>query len=213
MFRSKYPLVKLRRDYCHRGFIDRVRNAACDRALEWGADYILWWDDDIVAQDDALIRLFEADKDVISGIAFGRTEPYAMCSYRHKTGDYQDLSGFDPIVANEAHTGIKKCDATGTGLMLMKVDVLSDLHKPYFRWPEEAAEDIEFCSRLRQLGYEIHIDTDIELGHLKFQPEIIMKDKHVHFCDSMRQLIKRNPDLRKDVSDLERIERLISGSK
>jgi GT2 family glycosyltransferase len=70
-----------------------------------------------------------------------------------------------------------KADYTGMGWMLCKYGVIEKMKYPYFYprkkvwkkygWEEFVWDDVEFCLRARENGFDIFIDPKIRIGHEK----------------------------------------------
>jgi len=61
--------------------------------------------------------------------------------------------------------------ATGCGCIFFNMDVFYGIPYPWFevrRFSDGrvVGEDIDFCSKLREIDYKIFVDTSIEIGHL-----------------------------------------------
>lgn len=63
---------------------------------------------------------------------------------------------------------------TGTGCMMVNTDVFRKIGLPYFHYQLEyndvgvtleRGEDVYFCHKAKEHGYDIHIDTDLLVGH------------------------------------------------
>ena len=62
-------------------------------------------------------------------------------------------------------------DATGTGCMLINLEVLKSFPSPWFEFSvgedgKPVGEDIGFCYKAAQTGYEAFVDCDVNIGHL-----------------------------------------------
>lgn len=150
-----------------------TRNALAD--MSWG-DYILFIDSDMRWVPCDIVAAVELNKDIVSGLYF------------------QSGWKFDPevFVWNGNHFGVKsiipdepfKCDGVGFGFILIKRHVLQEMFKkvkeePTFGYPFDPLfakgpkmgkslyedEDLSFCLRARELGFEIWCHPKILLGH------------------------------------------------
>ncbi len=65
-----------------------------------------------------------------------------------------------------------KCAGVATGFLLIKLDVFKTLAKPYFFYSHkedgslEYGEDMYFCMKARQAGFDIWIDSTIKVAHI-----------------------------------------------
>jgi hypothetical protein len=62
-------------------------------------------------------------------------------------------------------------DNTGCGCILYKTEVFENIEPPWFEFTETEdgrpmGEDITFCKKLKEAGYEIFVDTSIVIGHI-----------------------------------------------
>jgi len=71
--------------------------------------------------------------------------------------------------------GLIRVDYTGLGFMLVKKGVFESLDYPWFRPVEKqigdmvdfTMEDVGFCLRAREKGFEVLVDPGIKVGHEK----------------------------------------------
>jgi hypothetical protein len=69
---------------------------------------------------------------------------------------------------------------TGLGFFACKKEVLDKMQYPYFNgdlqeinasdgtvMQDISSEDVNFCKNILKVGYEIMLDTDLRVGHLK----------------------------------------------
>ena len=142
-----------------------ARNEACKWAIENDMDYILWLDDDMIIPPDIwLFSQLEAyDKDIIAPLFFTRKGvKLPLIFKKRKVNDYYIV--YDHIVNYKK--GLQKVDAVGFGCLLMKTEILGKMQKPYFSYTENMGEDIYFCVKAKEAGFDIWCDTDIVIGHL-----------------------------------------------
>ena len=73
-----------------------------------------------------------------------------------------------------------KADYQGMGWMLVRKNVFESLKYPWFHprllkwknhpnWADFCFDDVEFCLRARENGYDIFIDPGVRLGHEKIK--------------------------------------------
>jgi hypothetical protein len=146
----------------------RARNALVNAGLQASADYILMLDDDMIVPPDLAQRLIAHDKDVTGCLYYqrgGAFHPVIMKAREFEDGTFKSsfISETDPIITNP---GLHQVDIIGGGCMLFKARVFDKLLEPYFWWEHNAGTDIHICRRLSDAGFEIWVDTSIELGHL-----------------------------------------------
>lgn len=100
-------------------------NKACEKAEQQPYEFVCFIDDDQVEiPADALHRLIRHDKDVVGTIAYQRGEPYNPCIFNLS----DDGVHVQPIDGYE-HTGLRKVDAIGFPMVLIKVSVFERLRE------------------------------------------------------------------------------------
>lgn len=209
---AMYPLAEVHLRWGGRGMIDRVRQQVHEYAFENSYDYIQWWDDDMIAPPDIIARLHKHDKPVVAPMAFVRTEPFGMYAYRCVDGNFDRQKSFHHYPIKHANTGLMEVDGTGTGCMLMKTDVVQELDKPWWQWPKEGSEDIALCARLRKRGIKVYVDTDIEVGHVGFTPQVVDKSWHINWIENAKKQIALNPKI-KEHPDFGQLQEMIDGAQ
>lgn len=143
--------------------IYEARNKLAKQAIEMGADYTLWFDSDMIFEPDTLIRLLEHNKPFVSGTYFRRCPPYHLVAFDKcdtEKKEWTDLKLPDKPVT---------CGGVGFGCVLLNTQVLFDVAAKFGTWFEPMngfGEDLSFCWRARQCGYEIVLDPSIQCGHI-----------------------------------------------
>ena len=134
------------------------RQHLVDQALETDCTHILWLDSDMSFPSNTLNALLSHDKDIIACNYSTRVPPHRPVAFRSKNDlDSRVYTG----------TGIQKIWAIGLGCMLVKREVFETLEKPYFKisWDDQhdslMGEDIYFCTRANEAGYEIWLENDL----------------------------------------------------
>lgn len=193
-----------------RVIIDRARNGIANEALKADADYLLFIDDDMTFEPDALNRLIERDKDIVAGMFFGRVEPSMHLTFEYRrdsiTGQNQyEKYDIDKLLEHEEKGECFECYATGTGFTLINTRVLKamaeeDPEKPFFetreRGENKCSEDVFFCDRAQKLGFKVWCDTQVKVGHIgtkvwgfdEFKPNA---EKYKRMIESNRRLQAR----------------------
>jgi FkbM family methyltransferase len=157
--------------------IDQIRNLIADWARRY--DYLFSVDSDIILPKDALKKMIAADKDVISGLYIQRIPN------THTLEVYMDVpnGGCTNIPYHLIKgTGIVKIAACGMGCALIKGEVFRKLQYPHFFYKsalnhkDTVSEDVYFCSKARDAGFDIWADSSIMCDHkgssyFKVQPE------------------------------------------
>ena len=148
------------------GNIADVRNNLTVQALNEDCTHLLMLDTDQRYPVNCLTRLVSGNKDVIGTPVHRRWPPFDPILYRGKPGKYYH------VPHNECYSGdIVEVDATGCGCILYNMEVFMKIDYPWFEISKTdtgktIGEDINFCSKLKDNGYKIFVDTSIEIPHL-----------------------------------------------
>ena len=137
-------------------------------------DYVLWLDSDMVFSQDLLIRMKKVmddnNLDFLTGLYYRRQPPYSPVLF--DTLEINGTGGCTWTDFEEVPTeGLFKVGGCGFGAVLIKTDVLFDVQAKYgnmFQPIANMGEDLSFCWRARQCGYDIWCDPSIELGHIGY---------------------------------------------
>ena len=138
------------------------RNGLAERALEWGAHYILWADADHSFPDYALVRLLSLNLAVVG------------CNYPTRLPPFLPTAlGLDgrPLATTEAlarEGRVEPVASLGLGLCLMRADLLAKIPRPWFAFADGMSEDRRFFRLLSEAGVPAHVDHKLswEVGHI-----------------------------------------------
>lgn len=149
-----------------------VRNSLAHRALEYGADWILWLDADMVFPHDALHRLLAHQVGIVGCNYPRRVDPFTPTAKCPSNGDKPETHYGSGELLTEVHHA-------GFGVMLTRSVVYRDLKEqdplaPWFGFPWNpkrqitTGEDVAFQSRARACGHKTYIDNRLseEVSHL-----------------------------------------------
>lgn len=149
--------------------ITDARNKLVKRALDFGADWLLFIDSDMIFPMDALMRLIAHDKDIVGATYNKRVHPYETLG--RFVGPGRDISG----------GGLIEAELLPGGFLLVRASVFKALSDPmrqqqiWFREHYDEAEpnrciseDYAFCIAARAKGFRIWCDLDLtnKLGHI-----------------------------------------------
>jgi hypothetical protein len=183
-------------DYTRTSLPGKARELICESALQWDADYIFMWDDDMKFEKSMFLRLWRHDKPVVAALAFAAREPYqpVIMTIRESTDDTTGqrlvVSDFvldytkDQLIGNEEVDGAL---AFGTGVFLCNADVFRQIPQPWFE-STGAGEDFFFCFKCEEHGVDRFVDTAAKTRHKKWEPTFIDEDYYEQFR-------KLNPDI------------------
>lgn len=146
------------------------------RPLRGQVDYrkVIWIDSDIAWSPDDFLRLYESDFDVVSG------------AYLLATGEvtaYPELLGpglrYEDVLAMSEPTRVY---GVGLGFVAVKPGIFEKLSRPWFQsvpvtvkntdtgdsWTFPImGEDLSWCKRVNDLGFEIWLDPTVRVTHHK----------------------------------------------
>lgn len=148
-----------------------ARNELARQAIKSEADWVLWLDSDMVFEPDLLKKMLkvceENDIDFLTGLCFRRKPPYTPTLFDRLDKMEHGASYTTIMSVPEGRFKVGGCGFAG---VLMSTDVLLSVAARFggrmFDPLEGFGEDVSFCWRARQCGYEIWCDSDIELGHV-----------------------------------------------
>jgi hypothetical protein len=132
-------------------------------------------DDDQQFDADLLVRLLQHDKDIVVAVTCKKTPPFMPCIFKSTYIDEnrQFQRRFVPYTWQELHgkKGLLPIVACGRSGILIKREVLEKLGDPWFRQGQISpggpiGEDLDFCLRVKELGYQIYADLDSTFGHI-----------------------------------------------
>ena len=139
------------------------RNRLAKQALKMSADYTMWFDSDMIFEPDTMRKLLADDKDIVSGMYFRRSHPYSLVAF-----DELDIEN-KKFKDAEIPTELKTVGGVGFGCVLMKTEVLFNVAAKFGCWFDPIngfGEDLSFCWRARECGYEVFLDPKVSCGHV-----------------------------------------------
>ena len=145
--------------------LDKARNALVADFLVKTPDatHILFWDDDCIPQPDAILRLWLQNEPIVSGLYFQKGPPFHPLMSLKVNTQTNEVGYTHLIQWKEGQSYY--VDGIGMGFVLIRRDVFQDLDWPPFEFTE-FSEDYAFCTKLREAGYKIKVDTSVQLTHL-----------------------------------------------
>ena len=151
-----------------------ARNCLAKKACEEGYDRIMWIDSDMVFEPDLFERLsarLDEGCDFITGLYFSRRMPIIPMIYSEvacylKDGTQIPTSGEYRDYPKDSLFKVQGC---GFGGCMMTTKMVLDLAEKYglpFSPILGFGEDLSFCQRATQAGYDLYCDSSIKLGHM-----------------------------------------------
>ena len=147
-----------------------ARNELAMKAIQMGADYIMWLDSDMVFEPDLMTKLFktleEKSVEFVSGLYFKRFPPYEPVAYSNFGIENDEIIAEKMTEVPEEITSV---GGVGFGCVLMSTALALAVFNEYntmFAPIGNVGEDIAFCYRAKTLGYDLLLDPSIRCGHV-----------------------------------------------
>ena len=165
-------------------YLDDERNLVVEEFMAGDKDWLLFADSDVTWTPKDIHTLLpdvvDAENRCVSGVYLRATSELATCLW-----DFNyETNLFDPIVYERLlerprdDQGYIAVDAAGCGFMAIHRSLLEEMlamwHKPTSPFCEpimngvHMGEDFGFCARLKHMGYNVLVQPDVKLGHLKY---------------------------------------------
>lgn len=142
------------------------RNNIVERALEIGAEHILWLDDDLVFKPDVLEKLLKHNVDIVVGLTLGRHPPFDPLWFQ---GIHESL--LIPVDnMSVSRNGLKELHSCTSGGMLTRASIFKKVSRPWWALGTCVAdgfyEDIYFCNVMQNHGgFTVWGDPEAMFGH------------------------------------------------
>jgi hypothetical protein len=140
-----------------------ARNKLCQMVLDSDAKYLWFMDDDHAFSPDILHRLLAHEKDLVVPVCFTRSAPFPPVDFVERVGDDRYLPVYLPEMPP---SGLVQLAAGGTAGMLIHRSVIEALDGPEWFEYGAASEDILFCNKAIDAGFELYCDLGTRLGHI-----------------------------------------------
>ena len=143
-----------------------ARNRLANKAINENYTHVLWLDSDMVFDEQIVDDLMEVGKEMVCGAFVSRRPPYGPCIYTSiEKNNIKQVKDF----------GLKpfRVDGCGFATVLTSVDLLQAVTQKFgtcFQPTDYYGEDLAFCWRVKQLGYEIWCEPTVRVGHIAHVP-------------------------------------------
>jgi hypothetical protein len=158
-----------------------VRNISCAAAVKGKATHLAFVDDDMILQPSNIFEiLLGHDKDIVSPLFFrssGNFDPLVF--HLNGNGEPQPMRDYPKNALFEATGGV------GTGVMLIKREVLEALPEPWFFYPQNSnrSMDLDFCLRAIAKGFSVWCDTSIIVKQMGM-PKTVGEEDYLRQLDA-----------------------------
>lgn len=145
-----------------------IRNNMVEQALQNDVTKFLQLDTDQTYPRDVIHRLLTHDLPIVAAKVHRRYPPFDPILYR---GESVDKLINIPDEEWKGDRGIIEVSATGSGCILVDMNVYLDIEYPWYEHNVKkdgmtVGEDVGFCFKAREAGYKVYVDTSIQIGHL-----------------------------------------------
>lgn len=161
--------------YVANSLVYTAREAMADYVVDSGATHLLFIDSDMTPPPETIVKLLEADKDIISAMIFKRAYPYQPCFYtkcRVVWGKEGGKEVCKPIMEGpmEPETwpndGVFEMEGVGTACTMIKREVFEGMERPWFFPLPNMGEDLAFCVKARKAGFKVWTHFGVDCGHI-----------------------------------------------
>lgn len=148
------------------GPVDGLRNYIVETALRTGCTHLIMMDMDQTYPVNTIPKLLSHKLPVVGCLVHRRYPPFDPLVYKGKLNEYEQIE-----LDDYEKDSLIEVDATGTGCLMFETRIFRDLPAPWFKFSttedgQPIGEDFGFCSKLREKGYKIFVDTSVKCGHL-----------------------------------------------
>lgn len=149
----------------------------------------------------ALLRHYEAGKDVVSGLGYMRGFPHTVTAgtyyaegptiVTNETTGVAEFIGFKWLDELPINSGLHHVDFCGFPISMISRRALEKMQSPWFGTELDGGScthDVYFGSKAKKSGIDIYVDADLPCGHIAEAP-IITPETRV-FARRVRSLIE-----------------------
>lgn len=139
------------------------RDKLAKKAIDHGFTHVLWLDSDMIFNENLLDCLMFSGKPFVTGIAHGRRPPHMSCLFNEIWPAVSRWEGHD---YPHSTFKVKGC---GFACVLIETKIIEKvwtINGTAFFPMRELGEDLAFCKRANDLGFEIWAEPTVMLGHI-----------------------------------------------
>jgi hypothetical protein len=199
---KEFPQHQFILNHPKRMSIDHMRNFSAKLALEHGADYLMFIDDDVIIPLDTLKLLLDCKADIAAGWTIIRGYPYDNMFFRYTDDLHTSLGKPKTATLEKNAEGLWDVDAVGFSCVLISCELLKKVQAPYFVTGPFHTEDVYFCLKaeyaLKETGEKIKIVVHPEvktahcLGNEYIDPDNVQQWRE--FTELMNEGLKDRAD-------------------
>lgn len=162
---------------CQGSPVNLAREKVASEIAKYKYKKVIWIDSDIGFTPYDFMKLYDSDKDIISGaylLANGNTSTVVLFPQNRKQGQVELLKNDILKMSNPV-----KAESVGFGFIAISYDVFNRIQKPYFQLLNSVlrignkeiyltvGEDISWCNKARNIGFDIWFDPKVLVNHMK----------------------------------------------
>ena len=142
---------------CESAILPKNRERMAMAAIENNCSHVLFIDSDMQFGPYVMDLLVYQNVDVIAANCVNRKHPVRFLAEEEGA----------KVATVDDREGIQRVNRVGTGIMLIKTEVLKKLPRPWFifgynpKTGEYTGEDYWFCQQCHKAGVHVHIDHDV----------------------------------------------------
>ena len=139
------------------------RDKLAQKAMNECYTHMLWLDSDMIFTEDLLDDLMFSGKPFVTGIAHSRRAPHVSCVFKEIWPKVDRWEGCE-YPSNTFRIG-----GCGFACVLIETEIVRNVYNKNgtaFFPMRELGEDLAFCKRATEMGYEIWAKPCVHLGHI-----------------------------------------------
>lgn len=139
------------------------RDKLAQKAMNECYTHMLWLDSDMIFTEDLLDDLMFSGKPFVTGIAHSRRAPHVSCVFKEIWPKVDRWEGCE-YPSNTFRIG-----GCGFACVLIETEIVRNVYNKNgtaFFPMRELGEDLAFCKRATEMGYEIWAEPSVNLGHI-----------------------------------------------
>lgn len=139
------------------------RDKLAQKAMNECYTHMLWLDSDMIFTEDLLDDLMFSGKPFVTGIAHSRRAPHVSCVFK---GIWPKVDRWEGC---EYPSNTFQIGGCGFACVLIETEIVRNVYNKNgtaFFPMRELGEDLAFCKRATEMGYEIWAEPCVRLGHI-----------------------------------------------
>lgn len=139
------------------------RDKLAQKAMNECYTHMLWLDSDMIFTEDLLGDLMFSGKPFVTGIAHSRRAPHVSCVFKEIWPKVDRWEGC------EYQSNTFRIGGCGFACVLIETEIVRNVYNKNgtaFFPMRELGEDLAFCKRATEMGYEIWAEPCVRLGHI-----------------------------------------------